>query len=127
MITSRKRSLWQGNVFTPVCQSTHKRAVYPSMQWVGGVYPSIQWCGGVCRMECLPLSPMRVYIPWADTPWTHPLGRHAPWTHPTGQTPWTTPPDADIPLDTPLGRHPLGRHHLGQTTPDTHPPGQTPL
>ena len=47
IFTARKRSLGQGNVFTPVCHSVNGRGVYPNMQWAG-VYPRIQCGRGVC-------------------------------------------------------------------------------
>ena len=62
------------------------------MQWVGSVcIPACNGAGG-----CLPPGPEGVCLwvwrgvhpldtsPWADTPWTHPLGRH---THPCTHNP----------------------------------------
>ena len=51
--------LWEGNVFTPVCDSVHRAGVYPNIQWAGGVPP---WAD----------------TPQADTPYADnpPLGRH---------------------------------------------------
>ena len=48
-ITPRKRSLGQGYVFTPVCDSVHK--------------------GGVCPIACWDTPPGHTNIPW-----THPPG-----------------------------------------------------
>ena len=55
IITARKRSLGQGNIFAPVCHSVHR----------GGT-----WAG----------NPQQVY-PQAGTPpgWYTPLGRYTPW------------------------------------------------
>ena len=55
IFTTRKRSLGQGNVFIPVCDSVHRR--------------------GVCLIACWDTPS------WADTPLgKHSLGRHTPWT-----------------------------------------------
>ena len=40
IFTAHKRSLGQGNVFTPVCHSVHRWGVCPSMQWGKGVAAS---------------------------------------------------------------------------------------
>ena len=82
MFIARKRSLGQGNVFTPICHSVHRR-VYSSMQWGRGCLPLGP--GGVCLWVwgCLPLgrgmytTPLSRH-PWADTipGQTHPLDDH---------------------------------------------------
>ena len=47
IFTARKRSLGQGNVFTPVCHSVHRGGWWlPSMHWEGE-FPSMHWEGGV--------------------------------------------------------------------------------
>ena len=53
--------LWQGNIFTPVCHSVHRR--------------------GVCLSACWDThSPLGQTPPsWADTPWQTPPDRHTPW------------------------------------------------
>ena len=52
VITTRKRSLGQGNIFTPVCHSVHGGGGYPSIhcRW----YPSMPCSKGVCypSMPC---------------------------------------------------------------------------
>ena len=67
IFTARKRSLRQGNVFTPVCHSVHRE----------------------CLPHCmLAYTPFRQNPPWADTPppprQTPPYGQQAAGTHPTG-------------------------------------------
>ena len=69
IFTVRKRSLGQGNVFTPVCHSVHRGVVYPSMQWSGCVYSSMQ------RAEDVYPSMQWGRPPWADT---LPLARNPP-------------------------------------------------
>ena len=91
--TARKRSLGQGNVFTPVCHSVH-RGVHPSMQWVG----------------CLPLGLRCVHPPGTTPPehthlWTH-TTLDTPQTHFQAHTPW-----ANTPLDIHHPGHPP-RHSL---------------
>ena len=68
IFTARKRSLGQGNVFTPVCHSVH-----------GGR-------GVVCLIACWHTPPSRQNPPWADTPprQTSPYGQQAGGTHPIG-------------------------------------------
>ena len=67
VITAHKRSLGQGNVFTPVCHSVHggRRGWLPSMhhrshdQHPGGVLPTEEWSvykGGFCLRGGLPTS-----------------------------------------------------------------------
>ena len=62
LVTARKRSLGQGNIFTPVCHSVHRgRRCYPSMhcRW----YPSMPCRGGLlpgaacCLTGCLVEQP----------------------------------------------------------------------
>ena len=86
IISARKRSLGQGNVLTPVCDSVHKGGRLP--HWMLGYTP-------------LP----RQKLPRADTPLgRHPLGRHPIWA------------DTPQPLDTTGygqqadGTHPTGTH-----------------
>ena len=47
--------LREGNVFTPVYDSVHKRGVYPSMQWVGWVYIS-PWQTDILPLDRHPLK-----------------------------------------------------------------------
>ena len=89
IITARKRSLGQGNVFTPVCHSVRgegcipacsgQGCVYYSMQWAGVVYPSMHWGRG-----CLPRGRV-VDTPQADPPSTETAteagGTHSPGLH----------------------------------------------
>ena len=93
--------LWQGNVFTPVCQSFCSQ-------------------GRGCVADT---SPGR-HTPPRDTPWadtapgqTHTPGRHTPvQTHPPGQTPLCADTPRQIPqskhtlVDTPQA-YPSDRHH----------------
>ena len=76
IITARKRSLGQGNVFTPVCHSVHEGSASGGSASEGGLPP-----GG------LHLRGRGVYIQggWAD-PSSHTMGygQRAGGTHPTG-------------------------------------------
>ena len=109
MIPTSARSLGQGNVFTPVCQSFCSQ---------GGL---CLWVRGVCASGsggCLPHPPRHTPF-WRHTPetppehihpWTHtPLDTHSPWTHHPRHTPWTHT-----------------HTHTHTHTSDTHTPGQPP-
>ena len=87
IITVRKRSLGQGNVFTPVCHSVH-----------GGGGSSQHAMGrGVCIPTC---NGGGVHTPLGR----HPLGRNSPWAEtPPGQA----HPQADTPWADPISRRPL--------------------
>ena len=95
LVTARKRSLGQGNIFRSVCQ---------------------EFCsqGGVCLSACWDTHthPGSRHPPIADTP------------APRANTPWEqTPPGADTPLgaDTPQSKHPPGSKHPPQEqTPPCH-------
>ena len=52
LVTARKRSLGQVNVFTPICESVHR-----------GVYPSMQWGRHLSRQT----PPSDRHLCWADT------------------------------------------------------------
>ena len=73
-VTARKRSLRQGNIFTPVCHSVHRGgAMQGGMQW--GRYPLGRH------------TPLLGKHPLADTPQADtPTGRHPLGRHPPGQT-----------------------------------------
>ena len=91
MITVRKRSLVQGNVFTPVCHSVHRGEV------------CIPECNGAGK--CLPLGPGGVQPPWVRLP---------PGHTPLGQTPPTTPlgrppPSVEMTIEA-GGTHPTAMH-----------------
>ena len=103
-ITSRKRSLGQGNIFVPVCHSVHG----------GGVV--------VCLSACWDTTPLALQTPPRSrhpTPWeqTPPTGtRPSPWdqTPPGADTPWDhNPPHDQTP--TPRDQTPPGQCMLGDT------------
>ena len=97
IFTARKRSLGQGNGFTPVCHSVHRR---------GDLLPPHRQTWGLGRP------------PQMQTPLGRPSGCRPPWV---GQTPpgWADPSGLGRPpwMQTPL---PLG---VGQTPPDADPLG----
>ena len=119
LATARKRSLGQGNIFTPVCHFVHRRKEYL------GRYP-----------------PGR-YTPWAGTPLgqVHPLGRYTPLDRYTPRDqvpPWDqvhppryTPQDQVHPLagTTPPEVHPWDQVHPPRTSytsrDQVHPPAGT--
>ena len=72
IFTACKRSLGQGNVFTPVCDSVHR-------------------VGGVCPIACWDTHTPGQTPPWANTPSTD-----TPWTDTSVD--WHLPPWADTPL-----------------------------
>ena len=87
IITARKRSLVQGNVFTPVCDSVHR--------------------GGVCPIACSDTPP------WADTPrqtppWQTPPSADAPSADISPMQ--TPPPKADTLTLLPQDGHCSGRY-----------------
>ena len=90
VITARKRSLGQGNIFAPVCHSVHRGKYL-------GRYPPRK--AQLPRAGTPPdrYSPQAYTPPWAGTP----PGRYTPWA------------------GTPPGRYtPLGRYNpLGQVNP----------
>ena len=60
VITTRKRSLGQGNVFTPVCHSVHGEGSLMSLgSWLPG---PILLLGGLCPL--IPRSFRGVYLQW---------------------------------------------------------------
>ena len=106
-----QRSCGQGNIFTPVCHSVHRR-------------------GGVCLSACWDTTPQSRHPPGSrhpleqtppgsrHPPWkqTHPLSRHPPGADTSPQSrhpPEQTPPRADTPWEqTPSwSRHPPGSRH----------------
>ena len=104
LVTARKRSLGQGNIFAPVCHSVHR--------------------GGVCLSACWDTTPLEQTPPWS---------RHPPQeqTPPGSRPPRADPPGADTPRSkqpreqTPPGsRHPPGADTpLGSDPPwSRHPP-----
>ena len=102
VITARKRSLGQGNIFAPVYHSVHR----------GGTWAD---------------TPVGRYTPLAGTPPTHtPPGhvRYTPWqVHPQAGTP---PGQVHPPAGTPHQQvHPPGRNagRYGQQAGGTHPTG----
>ena len=50
LFTARKRSLGQGNVFTPVCDSVQRGSLYPGE---GVLYPAGLCPRGICLGGCL--------------------------------------------------------------------------
>ena len=100
VVTARKRSLGQGKVFTPVCQS------FCSQGWreylplgLGGVY---FWVWG-----CLPLDPGGACL------WVQEISASPEYTPPWHTSPWAhTLPD-HIRLDTPHGQQSGGTHPTG--------------
>ena len=135
-ITTRKRSLGQGNIFTPVCHSVHRGGGVPGRYTPPGqVHPPRQvhppWTGTPPGQV---YPPGQVHLPGRYTPlgrytpsgrYTPPLDRYTPlgrYTPPGSYTPpgQVHPP----PLDryTPPGQvHPPPRY--GQRAGGTHPTG----
>ena len=80
IITARKRSLGQGNIFAPVCHSVHRGGVYPSMH-PNQVHPlgSYTSSGRYTAWAGTPpdryTPPRQVHTSWAGTP---PLCRYTP-------------------------------------------------
>ena len=118
IITARKRSLGQGNIFTPVCHSVHKGG---SASVHAGIPPTPDQA-----------PPLDQAPPEQTPPGTrHPLG---PGTS-TGQgTPWNRPPWNQVPFPhqappgpgTPQDQAPPGAEHAGrygQRVGGTHPTG----
>ena len=104
--------LWQGDVFTPVCQSFCFQRV-SATHTPGRHAPT--------PGQTHPLG----RHPWADTP----LGRHPPGQTPLGRwPPWAdtpqqqTPPGRHIPRQTPPRQTPQGRHPLPSAWWDTQSP-----
>ena len=97
IITARKRSLGQGNIFSSMCQ---------------------EFCsqGGGVPGQVHPLG--RYTLPWAGTPprQVHPPGRYTPWA---GTPPGRYTPRANTP---PRQVHPLDRYTPWAGT----PPGRSP-
>ena len=95
IFTTCKRSLGQGNVFTPACHSIHREGgrrgvCITACNGQGLCIPTYNRVSG---WGCLPLSlvgvdPLDIH-PQADTPFL----RHTPGQIPLGHTsPWTRPP-----------------------------------
>ena len=117
IFTARKRSLGQGNVFTPVCDSLH-RGVCVSQHAMGrGV---CFWCTPplATPLDTLPSqeeTPSWIHPAWADI---HPGQTPPPGHAPPGHTPWAdtprqTPPGQTRPLKMTTevgGTHPNGMH-----------------
>ena len=83
VFTARKRSLGQGNIFTPVCHSVH-RGEYLGRYPLGRYPPPNRYPLGRYPQAGTP--------PWAGTPWQiHPLGWYTPRQ--------VHPPKAGIPPD----------------------------
>ena len=112
LVTARKQSLGQGNIFAPICHSVHRGST---------------WAGTPGRYTPLAGTP-----PWAGTP----PGRYPPlvgtpsWagTPPWQVHPWAgTPPDKYTPgqVHSPV-RYTPGQVHPRASTPPSqvHPPGR---
>ena len=114
VITTRKRSLGQGNIFSSVCQEF--------CSWGGTLAGTPPWAG---------TPPRQVHLPWAEHPFwagttpgrytpgqVHPLGSYTPWqVHPPMQVlpPWAGTPPRQVP-PTPQGRYtPREQCMLGDT------------
>ena len=104
IITARKRSLGQGNVFTPVCHSVHRgsaqplpRCRPPQVQTPLGLGRPLDVDPSGCRLPHPGLGrPPGCRPPWMQTPWG--------WADPPSsqmQTPWMQTPRcwADPSLD----------------------------
>ena len=128
LVTVRKRSLGQGNIFTPVCHSVHRGST-----WAGTPLP--------CEQNDKQVHPPRSrYTPqtrYTPGPGILPPGRYTPWQiHPLGPgtpprtryPPWTryTPWDqVHPPAGTPLAGTPPGRCTPSRYTPTGTPPADT--
>ena len=142
IFTDRKRSLVQGNIFTPVCHSVHRGEYLGRYAPLAGTPP---WAG-TPRQVHLPGTPPQdqVHPPGPGTPpdhQKHPRGQvhppdqvHPPtrYTHPPDQVrprDQVHPPEAGTPAPqagTPPGRYPPGAVHsgrYGQQAGGTHPTG----
>ena len=114
LVTARKRSLGQGNIFAPVCHSVHR-----------GVYLSACWDTPLRRPSTQEETPQRrspQRRPQEETPlpspWRRPPQEETPEeTFPPRETPKKRPPRRP-PEKTPLGGDPLPRGD---------PPGRRPL
>ena len=96
IITAHKRSLGQGNVFTPVCHSVHRgrgsaqppgcRPLYPWMQTPSHLESDAPRMQTPLPLDANPLPPGIRCPPDADPPWmqTSQYSQQAGSTHPTG-------------------------------------------
>ena len=112
VITARKRSLGQGNIFAPVCHSVHR----------GGCLPH-------CMLWYTPsrYTPLGRYTLWQVHP-PPPAGTHPPVSTHTHQGMYTAPPERYTPrAGAPPGRYPPHRQKCmlgyGQQAGGTHPTG----
>ena len=88
-ITARKRSLWQGNIFAPVCYSVHRGgSTWEGTPWAGTPNPPPAGTPPPGRYTPLAGTPPRQVQPLMQVP----PGRYTLWagtppagTHPTGQ------------------------------------------
>ena len=118
IITTRKRSLEQGNVF-PVCLSTEGGGVMMSLSVMDSTPPqTAPPYPGQHHLWTAPSPwislPRQYHPPWKAPPLdsttpldsTIPTEQYHPWTaplHSSDSTPWTArPPDSTTPLDSPL-------------------------
>ena len=107
LITVRKRSLGQSNIFAPVCHSVHRGM---GSTWAGTPPSRYSPLAGT--------PPRQVHPPAGIPPRQVPPGRHTPWqVHPLA----STPPRAG----TPPGRYTPQQYMLGcgQQAGGTHPTG----
>ena len=115
VITTRKRSLGQGNIFAPVCHSVNMGGVSEQVHPPGRYTPRRYTPWQVHPLAGTP--PGQVHTPWQ----VHPLGSYTPWagTHTPGRytTLAGTPPWAGTP---PRQVHFPGQvHHLDSACWDT--------
>ena len=81
------RKLRQGNVFTPVCHSVHRRGCLPLVWWVS-VTPQADPPGRPSWADPTGQTPPGRHPPWKDTPCPVHAGIHTP--HPVNAGIWST-------------------------------------